>query len=667
MSYEQLNNRIYDYICNDKTHSAIMLNGDWGCGKSYYINNVLNPFLEKKGKSCYIVSLYGLKDLSEISKLIYIEIKINEFKRKKLKNFFDRFNRKYKLKKRLKKFLDKFNFKYETKEKLKKFLSKFKPESDAAKTAKVISKTVILSVASYFNINLNQNQNDWQKLYESINLSDKLIIFDDIERSSIDIIEMMGYFNHLVEQDGVKILLVANEKELISEPLLNDEKAKDKNNKPVSIVETYEGLKSHNYFKFKEKTISETIDFSPSIKDTIDSILDMLDDGKKYLQRFKTEFLYNFYEDLYCRLKIRSEVLGTTEKLNFRIFIFATQKFVDILKFEYINKYKNNYDFIDTIYYSIICFSTIMKCNKEVKWEENYGNDYSFQLGNANYPLFKFCYDYIMFHTLPTEEIIENSYNAYFRLENFIQNKSKFDTDLISLKSFRLYKESQVRKFLNNLKLKLESPLTISFFEYFNIAKILIELSKVIGFDYSDLRKLMYNNLHEYYGNEDVKKILNEGERIASLLINEEKYKYSKEYSEFIEYLKSALGEFKERIDFPNDVSELQDYYNDVCNNRDNLFLDGSFMNHVNIANFIELLKQCAPNDIDTIRGIFLAIYRPNTSNNLNFCIEDLLQLKDLKSKICDYLKKYNGDKIVIHQLIMFSENLDDFINAVEK
>lgn len=35
-----------------------------------------------------------------------------------------------------------------------------------------------------------------------------------MERSGIDILEVLGYVNNLVEQDGVKVLLVANEEEI---------------------------------------------------------------------------------------------------------------------------------------------------------------------------------------------------------------------------------------------------------------------------------------------------------------------------------------------------------------------------------------------------------------------------------------------------------------------
>ena len=38
---------IENYLINDKTKSAIMLIGGWGTGKSFYIQNVLKPYLEE--------------------------------------------------------------------------------------------------------------------------------------------------------------------------------------------------------------------------------------------------------------------------------------------------------------------------------------------------------------------------------------------------------------------------------------------------------------------------------------------------------------------------------------------------------------------------------------------------------------------------------------------
>lgn len=168
MTYQDLNQYILHYLTEDKTKSAIMLTAPWGSGKSFYIQNELKPFLEKGengSHKCLVVSLYGLKELSEISKALYLESRA-------------------------------------------KFLNNNSEKMEAGKLA---TKTILKGVTSFLGIDLSHSDEDMQKLFESIDLSGKLIILEDLERSGIDILEVLGYVNNLVEQDGVKVLLVANE------------------------------------------------------------------------------------------------------------------------------------------------------------------------------------------------------------------------------------------------------------------------------------------------------------------------------------------------------------------------------------------------------------------------------------------------------------------------
>ena len=170
---------IENYLMNDKTKSAIMLVGGWGTGKSFYIQNVLKPYLEgKNADCCVIVSLYGLNDLKDISKAIFFEIRTKK--------------------------LD---------EKISKMKGLEKIETQAG--AKIIGKTIVKSVAGLLKIDLSGTEEDFQRLYEAVDLKDKLIILEDLERSNIPIKEVLGYVNNLVEQDGVKVLLVANEEEIL--------------------------------------------------------------------------------------------------------------------------------------------------------------------------------------------------------------------------------------------------------------------------------------------------------------------------------------------------------------------------------------------------------------------------------------------------------------------
>lgn len=75
MNTKELTEYIKNYLENDRTRSAIMLTGEWGCGKSYYIQNTLIPEIANGGENrCIIVSLYGIKTLEALSKSIYLDM-----------------------------------------------------------------------------------------------------------------------------------------------------------------------------------------------------------------------------------------------------------------------------------------------------------------------------------------------------------------------------------------------------------------------------------------------------------------------------------------------------------------------------------------------------------------------------------------------------------------
>ena len=82
MNTKELNEYIKNYLEHDKTQRAIMLTAPWGSGKSYYIKNNLCGFLRENNLDYAIVSLYGLKDLGELSKNLYVEIRANIFNKK---------------------------------------------------------------------------------------------------------------------------------------------------------------------------------------------------------------------------------------------------------------------------------------------------------------------------------------------------------------------------------------------------------------------------------------------------------------------------------------------------------------------------------------------------------------------------------------------------------
>ena len=83
---------ILDYIRSDYTDYAIMINGEWGSGKTYFWNHKIRNRIEnmtvngKKLTTIYM-SLYGISNLEEISKKIFIET--TQLMDKNLKKYMD--------------------------------------------------------------------------------------------------------------------------------------------------------------------------------------------------------------------------------------------------------------------------------------------------------------------------------------------------------------------------------------------------------------------------------------------------------------------------------------------------------------------------------------------------------------------------------------------------
>ena len=331
MTELELNNYIKHYLEKNQTHTAIMLTGEWGVGKTYYVEKVLVPFL-KDGEMnrCIVVSLYGLESISDISKSVYMELRMKSIEK----------------------------------------------NSEAMATGKLITKTIIKGVIGVLGIDANMSDDDLNKLYSSVNLNGKLLVFEDLERSDIDLIKLMGYINNLVERDDVKILLVANENEIIK-------RIHNTGNDNNSIPES-------DYLRIKEKTISDTINFECDYSKAI----------KNILKDFKNTKMQSLINNATIQ-ELANMVKGVCNK-NFRTFIFATQKTVDIF-----DEMKENYDedFLKCIYFGILCFSSKIKAEKFPSWE---GTEFlSTTLGNKWYPLFKFCYDYMKFYNMDMTKVTD--------------------------------------------------------------------------------------------------------------------------------------------------------------------------------------------------------------------------------------------------------------------
>ena len=68
------------YCREDRSEKAVLLSGEWGCGKSHFVHNELKEYLESKTQAfdivrCCYVSLYGASSVSEVSRRLFYELR----------------------------------------------------------------------------------------------------------------------------------------------------------------------------------------------------------------------------------------------------------------------------------------------------------------------------------------------------------------------------------------------------------------------------------------------------------------------------------------------------------------------------------------------------------------------------------------------------------------
>lgn len=85
---------IKSYIAEKLYNYAVMIDGEWGSGKTYFVKNTLIPSLKEKeqekkknlnynARKFIYISLYGIKNVDDIGKQIYMENYLDNDKKKK--------------------------------------------------------------------------------------------------------------------------------------------------------------------------------------------------------------------------------------------------------------------------------------------------------------------------------------------------------------------------------------------------------------------------------------------------------------------------------------------------------------------------------------------------------------------------------------------------------
>lgn len=603
MTTTELNEYIKHYLEKDKTHTAIMLTGEWGSGKTYYVEKILNPFLQEEGENrCVVISLYGLESISDISKNIYMELRMKALEK----------------------------------------------ESEVWTAGKLIAKTVAKGAAGVFGIDVSMSEDDLQKLYSSVDLSGKLLVFEDLERSGIELVKLLGYVNNLVERDGIKVLLVANENEILHKvpetfnfnftKLRSDQSEDSEEEKNRNSIS--EGVQ--NYLKIKEKTISDTIYFESDYFGAVKSIVDTFDNPKMQ------EIIGDDTEQIEG---LASTVKGSCHK-NLRTFIFATQKTVDIFE-----KVDGNFDkdFLKCIYYGIIYFSAKIKAEEFPAWQ---GTEYlSTILGTNGYPLFRFCYDYIGRQKFNMAKV-RGAEEAFQKMQLYDKHADQWDADLQMIYSYHERTEKEVLEVLESVQERLKDPNEIGFYSYGKLAVYLVTLNHIIGFDYTKCRERMVEN------------IKGKGNDIDSDILFLPMYDFiegeKEEYDDFVNQLCESMNNKNGQDDFSYNPDDIKDLYDYVIKERSNISKNHEFIGRFNINLLIEMLFNASAKQLGDFRGTLFAVYR--YASKAEFLETDVAAMKEILRLIQSKLdsKDYDMDKIQIKQIDWLCGNLRKFISQME-
>lgn len=396
---EKIIKSIQVYINENMSDYAIMINGAWGSGKTYFVKNELIPELEQDRPVIYI-SLFGIKtidDLVNVMSLHILNIYSNERAQKRANlngNNFRQIN-----------------------------------SGNISSTSKVA--TTLMSLVSK-GLKLVPKGEDTKAFVSdlqknSIKFNRYIFIFDDFERSIIDKIELLGFFDELVEQNNAKVIIVCNESKIT-----NAREEKSANNAQQENNESDDKRLVDDYRLYKEKVIGLTINYKADLSSVYERVLlkeANHDDAYRLLLQSKDDilrlfkitsshnirtlkFIFKRFKELRKEIKAAFEI-NKKDMTYFNVYVSAIMLNVITASLSYKDFGKNIVDILkdkDTI----ACFFSSEGLNDDVK---------NFDMTNY-VRVTRFINEYIYTYSLDCMLLIED-------IDRFIDEKIN-DTQVIA-------------------------------------------------------------------------------------------------------------------------------------------------------------------------------------------------------------------------------------------
>ena len=639
---------ILDYVKSDYTDYAIMINGEWGSGKTYFWNHKIRNKIESlqlngRRYTTIYMSLYGISNLEDISKKIFIET--TQLMDKNLKKFMN--------------------------------YNEQKTIPEYAKTG--------LDMANFFGVTQNGDKVNYEEFF---NTDDKILCFDDLERANVDVIDILGYINNFVEHDHIKTIIICNEKELatklkssnlemktfIATYLLDKQGDLNVNDKPMveKIQDKIEYVfdKANDYERIKEKLIGETFEYAPEFSYIINGLLMRYENNEDLIRflRSNTNLIISTFNKSGTRnLRILKHALNDFKKIytmvnknypntNYRvmqtmlIFTIAVSfeiKAGKITKDKFLN-IKNNEE-----YKSLLVSSRVLMDNRQFYIKE-FDNNYYYNF-KSEYRFFKFIEVYVrtrifdmktfkedmevIINTIDTEKL--PGYKRLLTEEYWKISEEQFPKVI-----------EEVLEDVKNGKLKaIEIVKLYAYFSYF------IE-NGLINYDIETIKNLFFNGMNlaainsEYCDNveEELAKIGMDEVRNGMEDILNYFYNINTQLKEKM-YINKAEEIFK---CIPMKMESFYEKFAEEC-------MDFPILKYYDVFQLFQRISCASNEDIVTIKELL----QNRAAQNKKVLLPELGKLKQLKQIIDDYVaNKANTIKIVM--LKEFATDLGSIIYSYE-
>ena len=626
LSDEELLSEIKYYIESKFYNYAVMIDGAWGSGKTYFVNQVLLPELKKETKKSIYISLYGVSNIDELSKKIYIKFL--------LKDKSDRINSTL--------------------------------LAGATEALDVVSGLISPFIGKYGDIEIKEKkiQNLVQKF---VPIKDCILIFDDLERCNCPMKEILGYINGFVEQAGMKVLIIANQNELrqkmdaqsmalqLQAVLGEDEKldfedkqeneiynllagknTQEEGIKKVSIEEALKRVsqvfkQTSEYERIREKIIGSIYYYRPNIK-------------KAMLHLIENKFSYGEIgrPQLEKNLNYLADYMEKEQHVNFRTFQFFLLKmnglFSEIKAETYENQDMVYKKLIQACWYACIMFK---KGNLDDIWKENQ------EYNNTGELRIRFIEEYVQYSILDQgiKKLLKKfDYEETEKIRNQKDPINSLQYDWI------VSTEKVVREWMDDI-IKNACAGKYGIGSYDRIQQIFLQIYQA-GFESTYIKRLtdaMCASIQEgtAKGEPDCLLSMNGEEKELVELYNANMQRIVKTYNKCMaKKSEGDMNSFLKESDWAKQIydyiwqakhpSESEDYRKKI----------EVFLNGMDINVLTSKLKEASLENLEKFRGVLKEIYSQNYAPDILWNEKEQIKvfidsLKEFQENSTDKIRKY--------------------------